>query len=80
VRVTVDVVIFTVRDEALQLLLVRRGVAPFQGRWALPGGFIREDEALEAAALRELEEEAGVRDVYLEYTPLDSSCSQSSSP
>jgi 8-oxo-dGTP diphosphatase len=64
--VTVDVVIFTVRDDALQALLVRRGAPPFKDRWALPGGFVREDEPLEQAALRELEEETGVRDVYLE--------------
>jgi len=64
--VTVDVVIFTLRDDALQVLLVQRGTAPFKDRWALPGGFIREGEPLERAALRELEEETGVRDVYLE--------------
>ncbi len=64
--VTVDLVIFTVRDDILQVLLVQRGAAPFKDRWALPGGFVREDEPLEQAALRELEEETGVRDVYLE--------------
>lgn len=66
VLVTVDVVIFTVRDDVLQVLLVQRGAQPFKDRWALPGGFIREDEPLDQAALRELEEETGVRDVYLE--------------
>jgi 8-oxo-dGTP diphosphatase len=64
--VTVDLVIFTVRDELLQVLLVQRGAPPFKDRWALPGGFVREDEPLEEAALRELEEETGVREVYLE--------------
>jgi len=64
--VTVDLVIFTIRDDALQVLLVQRGTAPFKDRWALPGGFIHEDEPLEQAALRELEEETGVREVYLE--------------
>ena len=66
VQVTVDLVIFTIREQQLHALLIERGVPPFAGRWALPGGFIREGEGLEHAALRELEEETGVRDVYLE--------------
>jgi ADP-ribose pyrophosphatase YjhB (NUDIX family) len=64
--VAVDLVIFTIREDVLHVLLIQRGVPPFEGEWALPGGFIRHGESLEAAALRELEEEAGVRDVYLE--------------
>jgi 8-oxo-dGTP diphosphatase len=64
--VTVDVVIFTLRDRELHVLLVQRRRWPFEGYWALPGGFINMDESLEAAARRELEEETGVRDVYLE--------------
>lgn len=66
VRVTVDVVIFAVRARALSVLLVRRGRPPFEGRWAIPGGFVEPDETLEEAAARELEEETGVRDVWLE--------------
>jgi ADP-ribose pyrophosphatase YjhB (NUDIX family) len=66
VQVTVDVVIFALRDGQLQVLLIQRGIPPFEGRWALPGGFVLEDESLDAAARRELVEETGVQDVYLE--------------
>ena len=60
VAVTVDIVTFTIVDDQLQILLVRRGQDPFEDRWALPGGFVRPDEDLEAAALRELQEETGI--------------------
>src|SRR5262245_30945271 len=63
---TVDVVLFTIRERQLHLLLIRRLVKPFENRYALPGGFIREDESLDAAAIRELREETGVENVYLE--------------
>ena len=64
--VTVDVVIFTVRERCLELLLIQRKVWPFEGEWALPGGFVRPAETLEEAARRELFEEAGVENVFLE--------------
>ncbi len=64
--VTVDVVIFTLISRELHVLLVQRRRWPYEGYWALPGGFIEMDESLEQAARRELEEETGVRDVYLE--------------
>lgn len=64
--VTVDLVIFTIAANDLQVLLIRRDVEPFKGHWALPGGFVGIDESLEAAAARELQEEAGVKQVYLE--------------
>lgn len=68
VAVTVDLVVLTVRDELLQVLLVRRGEAPDLGAWALPGGFVRPDEDLAEAAARELAEETslGVDQVHLE--------------
>ncbi|WP_129630157.1 NUDIX hydrolase [Candidatus Oscillochloris fontis] len=64
--VTVDVVIFTLIERELHVLLVQRRHWPYDGFWAIPGGFINMDESLEQAARRELEEETGVRDLYIE--------------
>ena len=58
--VTVDVVILTMSEGTLHVLLVRRGEAPFEGMWAVPGGFKRPTETLDEAAKRELTEETGV--------------------
>jgi len=63
---TVDCVVFGIDEEELKIMLIQRGVAPFKGMWAIPGGFVRLDESLEDAARRELEEETGIREVFLE--------------
>ena len=65
-KVTVDIVIFTIEAGELKVLLVKRGIPPFKGQFALPGGFVHEDESLDDAAMRELREETGVSDLYLE--------------
>jgi len=64
---TVDCIIFGLdADLELKIMLIKRDIPPFQGQWAIPGGFVRMDETLEQAALRELQEETGIHDVYLE--------------
>lgn len=63
---TVDCVVFGLDDEDLKVMLIQRGLEPFRGRWALPGGFVRVDEGLEQAAARELAEESGLEKVFLE--------------
>jgi len=75
--VSVDMLIFTVANEkkenyrklpekVLKLLLIKRGDHPYLGQWALPGGFVRIDENLEEAALRELKEETNIDNIYME--------------
>ncbi|MHB0936338.1 MAG: NUDIX hydrolase [Armatimonadota bacterium] len=63
---TVDCVVFGYDEEELKVLLIQRDLEPFAGKWALPGGFVQIEETLDDAARRELREEAGVGDLYLE--------------
>ncbi len=64
--VTSDVVVFTISDNKLKLLLIKRGRDPYKGFWAIPGGFLELHEGLEECAKRELREETGLDDLYLE--------------
>jgi 8-oxo-dGTP diphosphatase len=64
--VTVDIVIFTVNEDTLKVMLVRRAEEPFVDSWSLPGGFLKTGESLEDAALRVLKEKSGVENVYVE--------------
>jgi 8-oxo-dGTP diphosphatase len=64
--VTTDCVIFGFDGERLQVLLIERGIDPFKGKWAFPGGFIKMDESAEEGALRELREETGLDNAYIE--------------
>jgi 8-oxo-dGTP diphosphatase len=63
---TVDCAVFGLDDNELKVMLIQRGLPPFEGQWALPGGFVQLHETLEEAARRELEEETGLYKVFLE--------------
>jgi 8-oxo-dGTP diphosphatase len=65
-QITVDIVLFTILERQLHVLLIRRLAEPFRGSYALPGGFVLENESVDEAAHRELQEETGVEKVFLE--------------
>ena len=65
-----DVVALSFDGAALSVLLIRRAHEPFQGKWALPGGFVEPDESVDEAARRELEEETGLTGVSVEPVPV----------
>ena len=62
---TVDVVVFALDEDDLKVMLIQRDLPPYEGAWALPGGFVRVEETLDVAARRELSEETVLRDSYL---------------
>jgi len=64
--ITVDTIVFGLDDDDLKVLLIQRALPPYEGMWALPGGFVHVDESLDDAARRELEEETGVAGLFLE--------------
>jgi 8-oxo-dGTP diphosphatase len=64
--VTTDAVIFTISNGKLKLLLIKRAFDPFKGSWAIPGGFLELNEDLDECAMRELKEETGLENIYLE--------------
>ena len=64
--VTTDCVIFGFDGTKLQVLLIERGIEPFKGKWAFPGGFLNMDESAEQGALRELREETGLTGAFIE--------------
>lgn len=64
--VTTDIVIFTIEDDQLKVLLIKRAHEPFKGKWALPGGFLLQNEPPEKAASRVLEGKAGISNIYTE--------------
>ena len=65
-EITVDIVILTIKNDALQVLLVKRNNEPFKDKWAIPGGYVRMSENLDEAAIRLLKEKTDVDNIYLE--------------
>jgi len=65
-EITVDTVIFTIQNDKLKVLLVKRANEPFKGKWTLPGGYVKLSETLDDAALRVLKEKTNIQNLYLE--------------
>ena len=65
-EITVDIVILTMKENSLQVLLVKRDNEPFKDKWAIPGGYVRMSENLDEAAMRVLKEKTNVENIYLE--------------
>lgn len=65
IKVAVDIIVFTVIKENLNVLLIKRKYDPFKGQYAIPGGFVKDDESLEQAAARELQEETNVKNIFM---------------
>ena len=63
--VTTDAILIVKKDNEISILLIQRGIEPYKGKWALPGGFVEMDEELEDACARELHEETGITGVPL---------------
>lgn len=63
---TADAMVLTFNGRALEILLIQRGIEPYKGSWALPGGFMKMDETIEQCTARELKEETSLKDVYLQ--------------
>lgn len=63
---TADAMVLTFNGKGLEILLIQRGIEPYKGSWALPGGFMKMDETIEQCTARELEEETSLKDVYLQ--------------
>ena len=63
---TVDIIVFALDEDDLKVMLIQRDIEPFAGQWALPGGLVRIEETLDEAARRELEEESGLKNIFLE--------------
>ncbi|WP_299524629.1 NUDIX domain-containing protein [Winogradskyella sp.] len=66
IKLSVDAVVFGYEDGEISVLLIRRKYDPYKGKWAIPGGFVLNDESLEQAVERELQEETGIKINYLE--------------